>query len=120
MLASMRCSRSARAVQLAALLSNIWRLWAVAIVTASSRSAVARSRQPSAVSRLCFRSGPGEGFKVLPLLTQRCSGAGTDDLRLASTGRGEEGRYWVMNIHQPAGGSAMSLSHQMLREGPVI
>ena len=53
---------------------------AVAMVTASSRSAVARSRQPSAVSRLWFSSGPGEGFKVLRSLIQPCSGAGAEDL----------------------------------------
>jgi hypothetical protein len=83
------------------------------MVTASSRSAVARSRQPAAVSRLCFKSGPDDGFKVLRLLIQRCSGAGADVLRSPWSGRteGTGGRHWVMDIHRQAGGSAMSLSH---------
>src|SRR3954469_3983439 len=87
------------------------------MVTASRRSAVARSRQPSAVSRRSFRTGPGDGFNVLPLLTQLCSGAGADDLRWAMERGGID---WVMHIHRLASGSAMSLSHQMLRKGPVI
>ena len=111
------CSSAARALQLAALASSACRSLAAASVTAWSRFAVARSRQPWAVSRLLLKSGPGEGFNVLPSLIHLYSGLLSTADRVDGIGKGG----MVIDMHLPASGSAMSLSHPALarRSGDV-